>query len=195
MHRLSCVLIVLTSACGTRGDPLPSCIDYCNRLRTSQSGCGNDVETCQTDCELWIRDNENARCVSQFDRVLSCTDHAPDVCQAVGEECSLEWSAWASCVETCKTPGEVRFSPTCTSSAACKSGSVLTITSDVPLACDVRVIVSCAGGTATGYIPAGDPATASGTVTVSCAQASLCSIQVDSANRYLSGSTGVYCTP
>ena len=187
------VCVVLASGCGgSHGDPLASCIDYCDRLRTSNSGCGGEVDSCQTDCELWLKDNANAGCTGPFDRVLACTDHAADVCQAVGETCSAQWSAWASCVETCKTPGSVLFSPTCSSSAACKAGSPVTISSDVPLACDVRVVVSCVGGTATGYIAAGDPAT--GTITLACTQASQCGIRADAANRYLSGGT-VYCTP
>ncbi len=177
------------------GDPMPRCEAYCEALRT-EGGCGSDVESCKTDCELWIEDNDDAGCSLEFDGLMSCTSGAgANVCSAVGGECSSAYGDWMGCIEKCDVPGEVVFSPACPSSAPCKSGTSLTIASDVALACGVRVVLDCAGGSATGYIPAGDPATATGTLELSCTQASSCGLRVDAANRYLSGGTDVYCTP
>jgi hypothetical protein len=201
-HGLVVFGALLACSCGSsdredrgRGDPTESCLDYCQRLRENGGGCGSDVENCASDCEMWIRDNEDASCASEFDGLLSCTSGIDKVCEAEGNECQQSTSDWLGCVEQCGVPSEVLFDPPCTTMEPCKSGTVVTIRSDKSLKCSVRVVMECVGGTATGYIPAGDPATESGTFELSCAQASSCIMHVDAANRYLEGATGVSCTP
>jgi hypothetical protein len=172
-------------------------VSYCKALRTSEGGCGIDVDACEGDCELWIKDNENASCSSEFDDLLSCTSGVDDyrVCESTGQECQPQMSGWLKCVERCRTPGEVVTSPACSNDAPCKSGTELTIKSDKPLDCDVRVVFDCGGGVATGWIPAGDPATASGTLTITCPQASECHLRADAANYSLEGASSVNCIP
>jgi hypothetical protein len=181
---------------GDGGDELEArCESYCNGLRTAMSGCSGDVSACPSDCAVWIKDSSDAGCPGAFDAVLSCTDGAPDVCQAVGDVCQEPWHEWATCIEACGVPGDVLFDPPCTQAMPCKSGTKLTMRSDVALACDVRVTLTCGGGTPEGTIPAGDPKTASGSIDLTCTGLAECGLRVDAANRYLSGSSTVYCTP
>src|SRR5262245_12460739 len=77
------------AACGRddgRGGPygdLPSCEDYCQRLRTSDGGCGFEAEDCPRDCELWRREHSDMGCELAFDDLLACTAGTDEVCMSI----------------------------------------------------------------------------------------------------------------
>src|SRR5262245_18140571 len=104
---------ILLIACGGPYGDLPTCEDYCQRLRTSDGGCAGDVEQCEQDCELWRRENVDMGCERAFDDVLACTADTEEVCTANREQCSPPWDSWADCVNRCDiaSVGDVTFEP------------------------------------------------------------------------------------
>jgi hypothetical protein len=190
------VAIVLVS-CGGRYGDLPSCEDYCERLRTSDGGCGGEVDSCARDCELWRREHVDMGCERAFDDVLACTADTEEVCTAIREECSPEWNAWADCVNRCDiaSVGDVTLSPACTADAPCSSGTVLTMSYPQPINCTSLAVVTCAGDPTFGFLPASD-AMSSGTIELSCTQPSTCGLQTHTAFLESSGgATVANCTP
>jgi len=179
------------------GGPLPSCEDYCERLRTSEGGCAGEVESCPTDCDLWVRENADAGCEDLFDDLLDCTDGTDEVCTAIRNECSVEWSAWADCIDSCDIPsvGDVTFSPICPPTEPCASGTELTMLYAGQLNCSALATLTCAGASTNGFFSPSDT-TATGTITLACSDPSGCGLQTHTAFLESSGgATVVSCTP
>lgn len=202
----TCAIVVVgmsVVACGDddgTGRPygdLPSCEDYCQRLRTSDGGCGSEVEECARDCELWRREHVDMGCELAFDDVLACTAGTAEVCMANREECDPEWNRWADCVNRCDiaSVGDVTFSPTCPPEAPCTTGTELTMTHAGPLNCTSLAVLTCAGDPTFGFLPASG-SVSTGTIALSCTQASGCGLQTHTAFLGSSGgATRVSCTP
>jgi hypothetical protein len=181
---------------GPYGD-LPSCEDYCQRLRTSGGGCASDVENCANDCELWRREHVDMGCEAAFDELLACTAGIDEVCEANKNECNPEWDRWADCSNQCDiaSVGDVSFSPPCTPQAPCASGTELTMSYQGPLNCTNIATLTCAGEPTHGFLPASD-GVSSGTIELQCTQASGCGLQTDTAFLNSSGgATVITCTP
>jgi hypothetical protein len=188
---------ILLISCGGRFGDLPTCEDYCQRLRTSEGGCAGEVEECERDCELWRRENVDQGCEGAFDDVLACTADTAEVCTANREQCSPEWDHWSDCVNRCDiaSVGDVTFEPACTADAPCSSGTELTMSYPGPINCTSLAVVTCAGDPTFGFLPASD-AISSGTIELSCTQPSTCGLQTHTAFLLSSGgATVANCTP
>jgi hypothetical protein len=197
------LLLFLLAGCGgdeSRYPPgsLPTCQSYCERLATSNPSCGQEIEDCPAECELWGRDDADAGCSDFFDDVLYCTRDIAEVCSAVGNECEPAWKAWHNCLHPCDDVadvGGVTFTPECPASAPCDSGTQLTMTYQGPLPCTTMVQLSCAGGTTIGYLPA-SPDVSTGTIALECADPSGCGLYNQTTTYYSSGGSSVVsCTP
>jgi len=188
-------IAVLGASCGTSGsnaDRLARCEAYCSALRTAPGGCGGNADQCAADCPVWIQDAVDQACESTLDDLLSCTDGSPNVCSSIRQECEAVWKAWYSCGEGCNLPGKVVASPGCTAAMPCKSGASISIAGDIPLKCEVKVTLTCPGGTATGVIPKG---TAMGSIIPSCTGQGTCGLEVDTPVNALMGSSDIVCGP
>jgi hypothetical protein len=191
------LVLVSLAACGSPYGDLPSCEDYCQRLRTSGGGCAGEAEDCERDCELWRREHADLGCERAFDDVLACTAETAEVCTAIREGCSPEWGAWADCVDRCDVAsvGDVTFDPPCPPEAPCSSGTELTMTHAGPLECTSLAVLTCAGEPTYGFLPASDTMSV-GTIELSCTQPSGCGLQTHTAFLGSSGgSTVASCTP
>jgi hypothetical protein len=195
-------LSLLVVGCGgddSRYPPgsVPSCQSYCERLATSNPSCGQEIEDCPTDCELWARDATDAGCIEILEDVLYCTRDAVEACSSITNECQVAYDRWLDCLDPCDavaSVGEITFAPDCLTTA-CSAGTELTMSYPGPLPCTSKVTMTCYGGETVGYLPA-SPGATSGTIELQCSDPSNCGIQSETV-AYLSsgGATVANCTP